>query len=66
MSSNPVMFRALVVALCITLVLVVGLVAGVLAFANGSRPAGAALVAGGAFGGALAPGMSVVSTLCEA
>ncbi len=59
------MFQALVVALCIALALV-GLVAGVLAVANGSRPAGAALVAGGAFGGALALAMSIVSMLREA
>jgi hypothetical protein len=40
--------KLLALALCATLALVVGLVAGIVAFANGARPAGAVLTGGAA------------------
>jgi hypothetical protein len=61
--SDSVAIRVLVVALCTTVALIVGLTAGLLAVVNGTRPAGAALAGGGAFFVALPVALSVAAAL---
>ena len=61
--SDPVAIRVLTVALCTMAALIVGLTGGILAVANGTRPAGAALAGGGAFIVALPAALSVAAAL---
>ncbi|MCM3886659.1 hypothetical protein [Frankia sp. R82] len=57
------MIQGLVVALCLSLSMIIGLLAGILAFANGTRLAGAMLAAGSAFLLGLPVTLSVATTL---
>jgi hypothetical protein len=60
--TEPVV-KLLAVALCLAVAIIAGLVAGILAFVNGSRPAGAVLAGGGAFIVVLPTALTVASTL---
>jgi hypothetical protein len=60
---TDIAIRALAVALCAATALIVGLAAGILAFANGTRPAGAALAGGGAFVVTMPVALSVAAVL---
>lgn len=57
------MFKVLVVGMCITISLVVSLLGGILAVANGVLSAGAILTGGGAFFVAVPATLSVANAL---
>ncbi|ORT50896.1 hypothetical protein [Frankia sp. KB5] len=60
--TEPVV-KPLEVGLCLAVAMIAGLVAGILAAMNGSRPAGAVLAGGGAFIVVLPTVLTIASTL---
>lgn len=63
MSTTDSAIKALWVALCIMLALLVGVAAGILSWLGGQHPPGAILIGGGAFGGTVTVALLIMNAL---
>jgi hypothetical protein len=63
MSTPDPAVKALWVALCVLLALLVGVAAGVLAWLGGQQPPAAILIGGGAFGGTVTVTLMIMNAL---
>jgi hypothetical protein len=65
MATPDSSIKALWVALCVILALLVGITAGILAWLGGQHPPAAILVGGGAFGGTITVTLMIMNALEE-
>ena len=65
MSSLDLTIKALWVALCMMLALLVGVAAGILAWLGGQDPPAAILIGGGAFGGTVTLALTIKNALSD-
>ena len=63
MSTQDPAIKALWVALCMMLALVIGVATGILAWLGGQHPPGAILIGGGAFGGTVTLALMIKNAL---